>query len=601
MGMKSQTRTSTRSSGAGKILAILDAAGDALAVDRPLPLLLAISLLAACVWCAWLLDAGFVLGTSAFWRNPHGVIGYGWADMPQTLSGYFYFQRDTWHVPLFQVAKLGAPQGTNIIFTDSIPWVALAGRLLFQATGIPVNLYGIWTVGCLAASAVTMTALVAALGQRNLAAAAMATVAGLCMPELLARWGHTSLMAQFEVPLALIFYVRNRRSGRPWRLFAQATALSVLALWSHAYLFAMVVSIVLATIAQAAAGGSLRWRQAAGILAGLIVILGGLIHLSGYLQSRGELGTGASGPFFSMNLLSPFFPQRSGLLPPFHDTIADGTTRQYEGFSYLGGGVLLLLIATMQRQVQTLRNGLARHPCLLVLLAGCTLFALSNDIYLGTAHILHVPLPLWVLEIASVFRSDGRFFWPVMYALTALAITAAIPLYGRRGVLLLIAGASLQWVDATPLRQAFAEHTRTQEAPHIDLAAWQAAIRRHDSVRVLPQYFCLKPLRWNSEVAIHLQLLAALADRPINSVYASRFQADCAAEQRTEATPRPGARQLSVFLDEFAGFNDMQSFAKANGTCQAGPGIVVCSDIPDEAPMLAALVKTDRGSAIPHR
>ena len=115
-----------------------------LAANRPVPLLLTLSLLTASLWCASLLDLGFVLGTSAFWKNPHGVVGYGWADMPQTLSGYFFFQRDSWHIPLFHVAALGPPDGTNIIFTDSIPWVALAGRLLFQATGIPVNLYEIW-------------------------------------------------------------------------------------------------------------------------------------------------------------------------------------------------------------------------------------------------------------------------------------------------------------------------------------------------------------------------------------------------------------------------------------------------------------------------
>ena len=97
------------------MLALVDSVADALTANRPLPLLLALSLLAACLWCAWLLDAGFVLGTSAFWRNPRGIVGAGWADISQALSGYIFFQRDTWHIPLFQVAKLGTPEGTNIM------------------------------------------------------------------------------------------------------------------------------------------------------------------------------------------------------------------------------------------------------------------------------------------------------------------------------------------------------------------------------------------------------------------------------------------------------------------------------------------------------
>ena len=92
--------------------------------------------------------------------NPRGVVGHSWADIPAALSGYLFFQHDLWRLPIFHVAKLGAPSGVNIIFTDSIPWVALAGRLAFQATGATVNLYGVWTAICFVASGVTMTGLV---------------------------------------------------------------------------------------------------------------------------------------------------------------------------------------------------------------------------------------------------------------------------------------------------------------------------------------------------------------------------------------------------------------------------------------------------------
>src|SRR5271165_6598475 len=74
-------------------------------------------------------------------------------------------------------------------------------------------------------------------------------------------------------------------------------------------------------------------------------------------------------------------------------------------------------------------------------------------------------------------------------------------------------------------------------------------------------------------------------NRPINSVYAARLGADCAADQRIDGTPRAGVRQLSVFLDKFSGFARMQALAAVGDKCRAGPGLVVCSDIPDEAPM----------------
>ena len=153
----------------GFVFAPLDGLCDFLAKDRPLALLLLGSFAAACVFCLYLFDVDFLLGRSAFWNNPRGIVGHSWADISNGVSGYAYFQRDSWHLPLFHVGKLGAPAGTNITYTDGVPWVSLAGRLVFQASGVPVNLLGAWTAFCFVASAMTFTALVATLGQRNLA------------------------------------------------------------------------------------------------------------------------------------------------------------------------------------------------------------------------------------------------------------------------------------------------------------------------------------------------------------------------------------------------------------------------------------------------
>jgi hypothetical protein len=153
----------------------------------------------------------------------------------------------------------------------------------------------------------------------------------------------------------------------------------------------------------------------------------------------------------------------------------------------------------------------------------------------------------------------------------------------------------LQWIDSGPLRQALSAAVSAPEKPHIDLAAWRSAMLRHNSIRVLPQSFCLlRPVGWNSEAAVQLQLLAAFVDRPINTVYAARFTADCRADQRISGLPKAGARQLSVFLDEFSGFARIRRLAASNNACSAGPGLAVCSDIPEEAGNLVALARTDR-------
>ena len=355
----------------------------------------------------------------------------------------------------------------------------------------------------------------------------------------------------------------------------------------------MVIGIVLATIAQGVTNHTLKLRNAVAVLFGMATLLGVAIALSGYLSPHADLAAEGFG-YFSMNVLSPVVPQGSGLVASLRGYMVDATRGQYEGFSYLGGGVLFLFFATFFRQVNTLQASFTRNPWLLALLVGCTLFALSNIVYLGPWKILELPLSARLADLVSMFRSSGRFFWPVMYALTALAIAAAIPSYGRRGVLLILVATSLQWIDSAPLREAISQRTRSSEKSHINLAAWRAAIRRHRFVRVVPKFSCLaKPRSWNQEVAIEIELMAAFADRPVNSVYAARFEADCAAEQAADRAVPLMTGELTVYLSEFPGIDGVRALAAMGDVCRAGSRLGVCTNVPGEASQLAELTRTD--------
>ena len=572
---------------------VFDSACGFLAEERRIRTLLILSFFAGAAYCLGIFDVGFLTGRSPYWTNPRGLFPNSMADMPTALSGYLVFQRDRWQMPLFQVAGLGAPAGVNVIFTDSIPWVALAGRLAFRATGAGVNLYGAWTAMCFTASAVTLTALVAMLGQRNLAAAGMATIAGLTMPALLLRWGHMSLMAQFEIPLALMFYVGNRNSRKPWLVFGQAAGVSLLALWTHAYLFVMILGIVFATVAQATMNGALNWRAALAITMGVAGVSGFVGALSGYLASRGSVSAEGFG-YYSLNALSPVLPQFSGLVPPLRDFIMDTTGGQYEGFSYLGGGVLLLVVLMILGRPKTLWTVIYQNPWLFGTIVGFTMLALSNIVYLGPWKIVDLPLTDRLGHATSIFRSSGRFIWPAIYIMTAVAISAVIPWRGRRGVVLLIFAAELQWIDTGLLRGALAERTRVQEPSLIDFAAWRGAIERHKFVRVLPEFACLAPpYGWNLEAAVEIELAAASAGRPINSVYASRFAVDCAGEQELAAVSPAQIGELTVYLSEFAGIDRVRKFAATSDSCRAGPRLVICSNIPGEAAKFSNLASSD--------
>jgi hypothetical protein len=537
---------------------------------RPLGLLFGISFAFALGVCLSMFDVGFLTGTAPYWQAPRGLVGGSWADISSALSGYYYFVQDHWTWPLLQTSTLGAPHPVNIIFTDSIPVLALLGRLLYRATGVIFNPYGAWTALCFFASALSMTGLVAIIGQRSLAAALTATGFGLCMSPLLARFGHLALMGQWEIPLALMLYFTSTR--RPWtkRLVASAVLLAAVTLWTQLYLFVMVMGILAAALAQAIIDRRLGlWRAAWVSVLGLSVLLS-LAFVSGYDTSQGSLSTWGFGTF-SMNLVSPVVSPFSTLYSLSNEDMVDATGGQYEGYSYLGAGALFLTIMTLPWLGRSIRRAWHHHFFLIMLMLLFTAFAVSNQITFAMWHVVTIPLPLPVLQMAGMFRSSGRFSWPCLYLLSAVVILAAPSLWGRSGGILLMMALVLQLADTGSLRSALAARITMAAPTPLAQARWENAIRQHDFLRVVPPFGCLSG---RSELAVQtaleLQLLASRQNIPTNTVYAARHDDDCTPPQVSVLAPN----ELRVYL-----LSDSQTTLASNatGVCVTNSTLAVCS------------------------
>jgi hypothetical protein len=543
-----------------------------------------LSLAAGVAGALALLPAQVLLGTSPFWDNPRGIVGGSWGDMLAASSGYVAFVRDCWRWPLFQVSGLG-PNGANVLFTDSVPIVALLGRLLFQATGRVVPLYGLWSGLCLVGMGLTFTGLVRALGARSFAAAAAASVIGVSMPALIGRWGHLSLIAQALLPLALAIYVRLRAAPQPRArtVFMWSSGMCVGSLLVHPYLFVMVGGIMTAAILQAGTDRRMPWQAAAAVLAGLAVVAGGAMLAMGYGTSSGaesDMGFG----IYSANLLSPFLPY-DGVFPGGAAYVMDGTGGQYEGAAFVGFGVLLLMIAGWRGLAEYMAQGARRHPWLLSVVTGFLALAISNEVYLGSVHLLSIPLPKSVLWAAGIFRSSGRFAWVAMYLAAALAITAAAQ--RKQSGLVLLLAAAIQCVTVMPLRQKAWASAAGMPETVLDRTAWMSVLPGADQLVVDPPFGCL-PKEASSlpliEAAVELQLMASQAGVPTNTLYASRTAPDC-------TVPLLNSRSLVAYLRPV--------MTRPELTCRAGPLMTVCSALPLALPASLANVALEAKRASP--
>jgi len=491
-------------------------------------------------------DVSFLLGTGPFWANPRGP----WLmdpkdsidsiDVLTTQVAYLAFLHAPWGLPLFFVPDLGAPGGSSVILVDAVPIVALLGKSLAWATGLVINPYGLWVGACFVLSALFAALLVMALGLRSLLAAIAASLLALSMPALLYRFGHLSLMGQFIVIGALWLYARDARADGFWRRLGWWAGWLCLAALLHGYLFAMASALYAATWLRRVDTEHPSMRAALGepVLVACCVAL--VLVVAGHFgKGTGTSPSGEGYGYFSMNLLSPIWPQRSGLFPGFY-ALQTGPDGQYEGFNYLGAGVLALLIVAIARFGRSIPAALRRHLPLLVVLTCLTVYAVSDAVFAGSHQVFYRPLPHSLAIVAGIFRSSGRMFWPCGYALAFLGLAFVLRRLKPGWKTAVVLGCCvLQVIDANPLRMRLTYLTERAVPTLLVRAEWEARMARAERVQVVPSFDCSTSLAVNhagtsgsDSYIVHLELQRAAMDtrRPINSVNNPRRREDCSAQ-----------------------------------------------------------------------
>jgi hypothetical protein len=445
-------------------------------------------------------------------------------DMAAGLIGYFAFAVDDWRWPIFHTVRLDPPQGVNVIYTDLVPVLALVGKGIYNLTG-QVPLYmGKWIL-----FSYVMQSLIAALIFRQLGLSRIQALIGaaiiLLMPSFMFRFAHIGLVAHFLILASILFYIRTTSVASAKEVIWEAIAIGCYIL-VNPYLLAMSATIFFAGVLDAAYRGRFSWRFAAASIAITASVTATLAIIFGIVgQDSGVPSVGGFG-IYSMNLLSPFIPQLSNLQGN-GNYILDVTGGQYEGFNYLGAGILVLLAAALLILVKKPHARRYNHMFLVLGVVALTLFALSNRIYVGSQLVARLPfqdLPV-LSSLTSIFRSSGRFFWPVSYLVAILSIVVIARQMKRSHLLAILAAAlCLQAYDQWPnIRRT--QIANSSEVDALDINLWSSAVGSHSEVSIHPDYYCIDPAK--HPLVTQLQFLAVRHNLPVNAAYINRKSPDC--------------------------------------------------------------------------
>lgn len=421
--------------------------------------------------------------------NPQYIDWLMEGDPAQHWLGWQFFRSSPllqW--PLGANPAYGMQLSSSIVFTDSIPLMALSFKLLNGWLPQNFQYFGLWILICFVLQSVFAWKLVSVYTDNKLLRV-IGVLFFLIAPACLWRLhGHYALFSHWLVVAALYFYLSRQFEGKRW------LALVALSLLIHAYLAAMVLAVLVTDLARRLFAREIAPRKAV-MFAILVVVMAGLIMWSlGYFM----VGSGVSSTGYGtyrMNLLSLIDPNGTGVEPDGTWSLLlpdqPGIPGDYEGYNYLGAGILGLSIIAVYARIKKVGFSLSvRGWALVFLSAGLCIYALSNRIAWGDHEILTYPIPDIVQRLAETFRGSGRFFWPVYYIIYIFVLgTIFSSLHARFATGLCVAMLCVQAVDAQNAWRFF-QYKFTQ-APAWDspMASplWQEFSKRYDAVvLVLP-------------------------------------------------------------------------------------------------------------------
>lgn len=387
-------------------------------------------------------------------------------DLAQHYVGWGHFRNDAWQFPIGLVSTLSYPYSMSVVYTDSIPIVAVFFKLLSPILPATFQYFGLYGL----VSFMLMGGLSMLLIHRFVESRVITVLASIffitSFPILHRMYYHTALASQWLIILALVIWFYSDINEPSYKKCIKWGFMGFLCVGIHSYFLPMVggimaVAIIDECISSYKITGKVKHKIIEGIYEITSFCVFGLFNLwllGGLYGGASAIGGGLGD--FEGNLNTFINPLGHGINGA---SLAVYNDFQYEGFGYLGLGMLLLLAVMIVGVVGLLiLNGSAIQPkayikehhrqTLMVLLFILFVVLATGPMYtIGDHRILTVPLPRIVKKVAGIFRSNGRFIWVSMYILM-LAIVVTIDRIMRKSMKIVIFCLALiiQIVDLSP-------------------------------------------------------------------------------------------------------------------------------------------------------
>lgn len=377
-------------------------------------------------------------------------------DLQQHYLGWKFFRSADWFFPIGLHDSITYPYPISIMYTDSIPLFAIPCKMMSSVLPSTFQYFGIFGLFCFMLNGGFASIIVAKIS-RSKVVVSLGTVFFVLAPPILQRlYGfttehtrHTSLAAHFLVFAAIAIFMYHDSFKKYSKAALAWTALGIACVLIQMY-FIFIVGGIMCAYLLLYIIRERDWKRLLVVAFSFGVGSAFVMYLMGGFSSGVSASMGGFG-IYSANMNALLNPYRySSILSAMK--IDSG---QYEGFSYLGLGMILLgivaLVILIVKCVPFKKNKVlwkkirgkivANKPVAIPVIIALVVFgllALSNCVYMGSHFIVSVNFPKKVNDLFNVFRSSGRFMWVIMYFVMISSVYIVVHYLKKKWVIALL-------------------------------------------------------------------------------------------------------------------------------------------------------------------
>ena len=430
------------------------------------------------------------------------LMKYDWA---QHYMGWYFYRFEPWTFPLGNINNLFYPIGTNIGFTDSIPLAAIPLKLLSPFLPEQFQYHGWWL--CLTHILVAFFS-IRLLNLFNIRKTAqlIAVLIITFNPALLHRAMHIALASHWVIVANLWVYFLDPKVVPKKKILLYQFLLLIagglinpyFALVNGGFLFILALKFWLSDKVFSLKDVAFYVSGSAALLVASWLITG-FFNLSstsylGVLNAYGQFSWNMSSLWnpFTYDRHEDYYTHNLSSFLPAKELVR---WEQYESFSYLGLGLLLLsafviLLSLFYAPIRERVIALFKKTSIILLFfltLAITLFAITNVVSYNDKILFTFPLPAFTKLFTDIFRASGRYiqlFYYVWFFFLVFIISKTFP--RKNFVILTLALVSvIQFVDI----QKMIFNKKLVYEPYqikINEPFWDRIVKSSDALLFLP-------------------------------------------------------------------------------------------------------------------